>query len=399
MFISLPSSPLHSGESFSVYMYAHTVGLSLTAWRVRLYFSRSHPQYSSFEQNRHFNSASSSVSTGEVSWLATGIKSTTSNAQVTGTAIYLLHTTLTIASGVVAGVYEGSTLGLYPRATELISGAAFVQDADGMVFDGRDSVQTRGQLVVVASKTAGIFVSAPGGVLANLAPLTGASTNYVVTTVQVSDDERYTSDTSVVSSGVSCSTSAASIVVSLDGCSVLLGASHSVSAAGVSVVVRFGSFSATALFDVYTPQATSLSLLDSTLNRFTANGGDSIASSCTSGGTAAYPYQRTRAVAYADGLDATPLVTFVAADVSVADVSSASSDVIEGKRAGSTTVHLGGRSGISPSASLTVSDVTVFASSLVARLVTAVEWDAGGQPSSQYAPGDLVAASIKVSRR
>ena len=65
-------------------------------------------------------------------------------------------------------------------------------------------------------------------------------------------------------------------------------------------------------FDVYAPQETSLWLSDSTLNRFGDSAGATI-SACTSGRRAAYPYQRARAVAYADGLDATPLVSFVVA--------------------------------------------------------------------------------------
>ena len=69
----------------------------------------------------------------QVSWLATGIKSTTSNADVTGSAVYLLRITMAVSSGVAAGTYDGTTLGLYPRATELISSAAFVSGADGQV--------------------------------------------------------------------------------------------------------------------------------------------------------------------------------------------------------------------------------------------------------------------------
>ena len=38
VFISLPISPVHAGERFHAHMYAHTAGLSLSAWRVRLYF-------------------------------------------------------------------------------------------------------------------------------------------------------------------------------------------------------------------------------------------------------------------------------------------------------------------------------------------------------------------------
>ena len=187
-------------------------------------------------QNGHFNSASSSVSPGEVSWLATGIKSTTSNSDVTGTAIYLVSASMSFHSSVAAGTYGSTTLGLYPRATELISGGAFVQDVNGQVLDGRDGVQTSGQLVVAASPSAvAIFVSAPGGVLANLAPLTGSVITYPLSVVQVSDDDRTDMATSAVSFGSSCSTSAASSVLALSGCSVVLGASQSASQSGVSV--------------------------------------------------------------------------------------------------------------------------------------------------------------------
>ena len=112
VFMTLPTSPVHAGESFFAYMYADTASLSLVAWRVRLYFSSSLVQYASFAQNAQFNSASSNEASGEVSWLATGIKSTTTNLQVTGSAIYLMRITLSFKSSVAAGTYTGSTLGL-----------------------------------------------------------------------------------------------------------------------------------------------------------------------------------------------------------------------------------------------------------------------------------------------
>ena len=398
VFISLPISPVHAGERFHAHMYAHTAGLSLSAWRVRLYFGSRYLQYSSFSQNGQFNSASSSASAGEVSWLATGIKSTTSNADVTGTAIFLLRIELSFGSGVGSGTYDGSTLDVFPRATELISGAAFVQDVDGGVFDGRDGVQMRGQLVVALSPTAaGIFASLPGGVLANLAPLTGLATSYPLTIVEVSNDDRTEMDVSVLSSGASCSTVASPSVLSLADCSVVLGASHSSSAAGASVSVSYGVLGAAVSFDVYVPQETSLWLSDSTLNQFGDSAGGTI-TVCTSDGVTAYPYQRARAVAYADGLDATPLVSFVVGDVSVAGVSGASFDVIEGRQSGSTTVHLGGRLGSEPSAALQVSDSPVLAAALVARVVTDAVWSPGGQPSSQFSAGDVLALSVQLSQ-
>ena len=395
--ISLPASPVYAGERFFAYMYAHTSGVSLSAWRVRLYFSSSYLQYSSFSQNTQFNSASSSISTGEVSWLATGIKATTSNAEVTGSAIFLLRIELSFFSSVAAGAYNGDDIGLYPSATELISGGTFAQDVDGQIVDGRDGVQSRGQLEVAAlPTTAGIFASSPGGVLANLAPLTGLQTSYELTIVRVSDDDRIQSDSNKVSVGVVCTSNELSAVLSLAGCSVVLGASQSASKSGASVAVSYAGSSAMAVFDVYSPRSTSLSLSDSILNRFVDSQNGSI-TACSFGGVTAYPYQRTRAVAFADGLDTTALVTFVAADESVAGVSGTDFDVIEGKQPGDTVIHLGGLLGGSPSAAVTVSDVLVAASALVARVVTAAAWESGGQPPSQYTYGMVVSAGVVVS--
>ena len=53
-------------------------------------------------------------------------------------------------------------------------------------------------------------------------------------------------------------------------------------------------------------------------------------------------------------------------DTNVAGVSSARSDVIQGKQPGSTTVHLDGRLGREPSVALTVSDTLVMATTLIA---------------------------------
>ena len=85
------------------------------------------------------------------------------------------------------------------------------------------------------------------------------------------------------------------------------------------VAVHHAGFSAAAVFDVYTPQSVSLQLEDSILNRFSGTGGGSL-STCSSGGRTAYPYQRTKAIAYADGLDATPLVSFTTLDFSIAEL-------------------------------------------------------------------------------
>ena len=223
VFITLPASPVYAGEDVEAYMYAHTAGLALNTWRARVYFSSTLVQYVSFEQSSLFNSASPSTSTsGEVSWLATGVKSTTTDAQVTGSAVYLLKIRLRVASGVAAGSYGSSTLALFPRATELISGAAFVENADGPVFDNRDAAQTLGQLVVLSSAAVGMFAYPPGGTLVNIERFSGVASSYTLTVVEVGSDDRLEEET-IVSSAHSCTTSEPEAVIELSGCSVVLG--------------------------------------------------------------------------------------------------------------------------------------------------------------------------------
>jgi hypothetical protein len=141
VFLSLPVSPVHPAEAFAAYMYVNTAGLPLNTWRVRLYFGNALLDYLGFEQSTHFNAASASTAVGEVSWLVTGRASSSTASQVTGGAVFLIKINMRVNNGIAGGVYEGSALALYPRATELISGGAFAQNTDGMVFDARDGAQ------------------------------------------------------------------------------------------------------------------------------------------------------------------------------------------------------------------------------------------------------------------
>eukprot|EP00966_Prymnesium_polylepis_P255915 5912064-Prymnesium_polylepis.1 len=379
-------------------MYANTAGLALNTWRVRLYFQSSLLGYVRFEQNSDFNTATPSSSTGEVSWLATGVKSTTTDAQVSGTAIYLLRIQMRVASSVAAGTYDSNALGLYPRATELISGAAFVQDVDGQVFDGRDTVQAMGQLIIVESDLAGIFAYLSNGKAVNMEGLTGTATTYGFTIVGVGSDDRVAHESSVMSSAscCTCSSSEPHTVFLLSGCAVELGSSQTTTKAGVNVSIDRNGFTVIVSFDVYTPQVVNLTLDDSVLNRFAGSSGG-VLEPCSANGRTAYPYQRTRVKAYVDGLDATPLVSFATHDSSVAQVWDQQYDVIEGKQVGLTTAHLNGRVGRSPSAVVSVSDVLVSASELVVRVITGASWSADGRPASQYSFGSRVLASAEVS--
>ena len=200
-----------------------------------------------------------------------------------------------------------------------------------------------GQMVVATSSTTGLFAYAPSGTLANLALLTGSSSAYPLTVVQIGSDERYADETTLVSSAA-CSTSVdVDVISSVDGCSVLLGASQTRSITGATVSVSYGGFVASAPFDVYAPQEASLILADSTLNRFNHSQGESIPGPCASGSITVYPYQRTRITAFADGLDVTTIVSFVTLNSAVAAPASSRYDIIEGRQPGATSAHLSGK--------------------------------------------------------
>ena len=299
---------------------------------------------------------------------------------------------MTLSGSTSAGVYDGATLGLYPVATELISGAAFVTNADGLVFDSRDSQQTRGRLTVVGSGTAGILAYASAGVLANLAPLTGQTIAYPLSVIALSDDDRQSAGTSDVSSSASCSDDPASAsVFSVVGCAVSLGALHTAGtgSSALSVSASYGASTTSVAISVYRPTTVSVSLDDPTLNKFA----DSSAAPINSCGSA-FPYQRTKATAFADALDATELVVFGVSDASVAAVSSSKADMIEGRQAGSATVY---PQSTDPSGgvTLTVTDTPVTVVALISRVVTSVTWTAA--PPTELSYGAAMGAAIFIS--
>ncbi|KAL1528137.1 hypothetical protein AB1Y20_009499 [Prymnesium parvum] len=398
VFITLPASPLHPGESFEVYMYVNTIALPLTTWRVRLYFSDTHLLYTSFVQNAQFNSASVSQTAGGVSWLATGVKSTATNANVTGSAIYLLRATLTVLAATPAGTYGGATLGLYPRATELISAVAFAQDVDGKVFDRRDGPQIAGELTIVTSTTSGIFAYSLSGTLPNLAPLTGASSVHAIKVFRVGSDDRLEEEASEVSDAICIADADAPSVFELVGCNVTLGPSQTTGSTQSSVSVAFtengSTWNASVQFSVYRPRNVTVSLDQSELKRIVGLEGESIPR-CSREGRTAYPYQRTGIRALADGLDATPLVSFATGDADVAGVSSSRYNIIEGREEGTTTAYLS----LVPhhSAQISVTDAAISASELVVRVVTSVTWAQGWQPPPQYVYDGLVVVIAQVT--
>ena len=379
VFITLPLSPLYATEVFDVYMYAHTNGFSLNTWTVVLNYDSSTLEYRSYTQSTHFNAATTGGTAGALSWLAAGRSSSATPALVTGTAIFLLRIRLRVMPGTAADVYGGSSLNLYPYATDLVNdgNGYIVRNLAGSVYDARDAVQQMGQVTVRTASVVAIFAFPPSGVLANTAMLTGAPVSYALAIGSVTDDDRTTAVASP-SSGFACSTSELEGVLRLSSCSVQLTTVQTTSKRQATVTVLYEGVDASAFFDVYTPQQLSVALEDDTLNRFAGMHGGVVAA-CDSGDSRAYPYQRTRSKAVSDGLDATSLVSFGVLDPAVAGISASRFDVVVGKSVGSTSVHLGGRP-TGPSAAVSVSDTLVSVLQLVARVVTQTSWSSSALP-------------------
>jgi len=96
-------------------------------------------------------------------------------------------------------------------------------------------------------------------------------------------------------------------------------------------------------------------------------------------------YQTTRLRAIVDGLDATPLVNFVAkGGAPAAAVAGAAGAWLRGLAPGMATVRLAGRPAAFASVEVEVSDAAVAPLRLVPRLVTGVEWTT--KPPGALAP-------------
>eukprot|EP00966_Prymnesium_polylepis_P328069 7383877-Prymnesium_polylepis.1 len=146
------------------------------------------------------------------------------------------------------------------------------------------------------------------------------------------------------------------------------------------------------VFQVYVPAHIGVVLEDATLHRFGDADGQALPSSCGS----QWPYQRTRAHASVDGLDATSLVQLAITDTSVASIGSGELwNVVTGRAPGMASVFLSGRPA-GPQASLRVVDSEVTVLSLRARLVTSVSWTT--RPASTYAFAASSVAGVVLSQ-
>ena len=107
----LPASPLYADEQFSLELYAHTGGFALSTFWVWATIDVAKLNYHSFTQSSLFRTVGMDRggSDGQtLRFAAVGLQGSTTDAQVTSTALHLVTVRLSIKPGTVGGVHDGA---------------------------------------------------------------------------------------------------------------------------------------------------------------------------------------------------------------------------------------------------------------------------------------------------
>jgi hypothetical protein len=370
VFITLPVSPVGANDAFDVYMFVNTDAWRLRSFTVELAYSDEYLECasgceSSFTQNAAFNKAGLTTSPGRLVFSVTGLAD--ANAQTAGTAVFLFKISLKFKAGVEAGMYDGATLGLYPRAETLVNDAVYtfvsttIGTQRGCAYDRRTGVQQFGQMLVDEAVGRGIFAYTTEPVLLNTARLGAPETHYSPMVVEVTSDPNAMSSTSVTPTACSVvqpSAPSDALTVgdnspaigfgvsegqlALGGCDISMTHQQTESTA-VLVTAAYGALTTTFRFAVSSPSGVSISAADEILNLI-----GNVGPACDS--TTRYPYQSTLlkatgTVELPQGtftLDLTNIVTFSVEAEAVASVGTGAQwNRLSGKSAGSATVRLG----------------------------------------------------------
>ena len=222
--------------------------------------------YQSSDTSALYTAAVVTSDTGTVSMSTSGMKSTTSTSDVTGSYIDVVTLRFKVKTSASAGSY-GDVLQL--SVTQMVNefSLGFANDVTGQVNDERGGAQIEGQITVKELSYAGLFAYASVNELANVAPLSGESASSVLSSVVVYDDADENNDD--VSSEATCrlmdATSASSVVSVSDDCTVTASGTHLAGAGAVGVSVAVGELSTNATFRVWFPTAVALKVSDSSL--------------------------------------------------------------------------------------------------------------------------------------
>jgi len=388
--VTMPASPVYAGDDFTIVIYAHTGGYALETYEVWVDLRtdalayRSHVG-STLMNGILFGERQRNATHTRLTFSVIGTKSTTSSAQVTANALSLVTVTLRAAPGLGVGRHDG-LLGVIAQLFANPGSNSFVASDAGVVVNPTTGLPgtALGSLEVVPIGDVGLLAYGPAGTLPNLAPLTGQEAAFPVKAARVSDDYRLTSsNVAAAAAGLTCDAGAlvpAVLAAFARGapCDVRLTEAQTRGDAAASVQVSFADLSASVGFGVYYPASVSIVADDPVLNRV-HTGNASLACDGVP------VYQTTRLRAIVDGLDATPLIRFVAeGGAPAAAIVGAAAAWLRGLAPGVATVRLAGRPAAFASATVEVSNAAVAPLRLVPRLVTGVAWKS--KPPNNLAP-------------
>ena len=405
--VTMPASPVYAGDDFEVNVYAHTGGYPLEAFWVTVHLQDDALSYVSHVASTLFNGVTySQIAQNDthtrLSFSAIGTRTSTTGAQATGAALPLVTIKLRAAAGLGVGRHGGL---LSVTAREFVNPGSnmFVINDMGVAVDPTTGLAgaAQGSLEVVQVVDVRLLAYGPAGTLPNLAPLTGQKAAFLVKAMRVSDDYRVgTPNVATAAAGLTCDAGALvpAVLAAFEPgtpCAVRLTEAQTRGDAAASVQVSVGGLSTSVGFGVYYPASVSIVADDPVLNRVHAGN-----ASLSCDGVPVYQTTRLRAII--DGLDATPLIAFVAeGGAPAAAVVGAAGAWLRGLVPGVATVRLAGRTAAFASATVEVSDAAVAPLRLVPRLVTGVAWKSKppgtlAPPYAGFAAQALVAQSLQA---
>ena len=383
MWMTLPESPRFANDLFEARVHAGLPGASfgLLAWTVVVHFNAALVELVAFAVDGIWAEATTSTTiegtSGSFQVLVNSpADPDISNPRVRGVAIPILSARFRVRSDASAGSHVGA---LRLRVVSMLNfgNNQIVENADGVVLDGREGGATSGELVVESEAETGLFAVPARGLasLGNLAAVTGAPAATDLT-MYVSTSRPYASN--FIRATATCSTASVEVIKMSSGCSVQL-TTDAVAGGRAIVSVSRLALSLEATLSVWRPSVLTLVAADPVLN---------LIEGCSQ------TYQRTRLGLYADGLELTSVVTIAqlrtSGPIAVGRVASGGVTAmieVRALAAGTGEIWLAA----SPSVRLTieVSDARVRASALVTRAVSGLA-AFGVEPSDPEQGGTFV---------
>eukprot|EP00965_Chrysotila_dentata_P244055 6205749-Pleurochrysis_carterae.AAC.1 len=394
VYATLPVAPVFPGDVFVVQIFANAGEHEIEAFKVQVAYDISNAAFKSFVQSTHYNTPvlSHDFTRGRLQISSVGKSALASSANVQGASVFLGEVHILVRNTIPEHVASTTIL---VRCIELVNPGLvkFKGNSSAVVLDYRLGVENSiGEVKIRRASPVGLLAYVPSVVMTNFAHITGQPQSTVITTVHVTNDDRLALPVAATA-GASCSRTNSSLAFYLIGCTIQLTAQNEGNATDETVLVQYGNLTTQLLLSVSTPSSVKIVPGQSTLNRVADSSLNAII--CDNSPM----YQTTTLSVYAGSFDVTFLASFRVANISVLSVQGPhGSPIVVGISLGVTTVQLAGSVSEASSTEISVTDHLVQAVSLIARVVTAVNWEQANTPSESDAIPNLLLAGTVMQR-